>query len=244
MNIANEVWPNGPFSLPDEGEFEKQLKKLNIVRNQFKTVGKFEMPFVKKDEIDLKKLDLWGYTKTKMEDDENAHKAVHFFTYDWLYENVFAKPEKAMEKLEQYYALLTPDFSVYLDMPLAVQIYNTFKNRWCGAYWQSMGKKVIPTIEWGDERSFDFCFDGVEVGSVVAVSTYAREMNPQEYLIGYNKMLEVINPKAIICYGEKLDGMEGNVVTISPFDTEEMIKQMGFEKFMEKYLDGTLYPSK
>ena len=31
------------------------------------------------------------------------------------------------------------------------------KNRWGGAYWQSSGLTVIPTISWGDERSFEFC---------------------------------------------------------------------------------------
>ena len=48
-------------------------------------------------------------------------------------------------------------------MPLALQIESVFKNRWCGAYWQSKGLKVIPTVSWGDERSFDFCFMFVDL---------------------------------------------------------------------------------
>lgn len=239
----NLIWPNGPFGMPNEGEYEKQLKKAKLIRNQFETVGKYNIPFIKKDDINLENIDLWGYTKTKMNDTENAHKVVHFFTYDWNFESVYDNPEKAMEKLEQYYAILTPDFSTYEDMPLALQIYNLFRNRWCGAYFQSMGKKVIPTVEW-DDRLYDCCFLGIEEGSVVAISTYKRQIKPQDYLEGYNKMLEVIKPKAVICYGEKIDGMKGNVIEISPFDKEELIKTMGLEKFMEKYLDGTLYPSK
>lgn len=33
-------------------------------------------------------------------------------------------------------------------------------------------KGYYPTVSWGDENSFEFCFDGIEEGSVVAVSAY------------------------------------------------------------------------
>ena len=34
------------------------------------------------------------------------------------------------------------------------------------------GIRVIPTVNWGLENTFDFCFNGIEKGSTVAVSTY------------------------------------------------------------------------
>lgn len=214
------------------------------MRNQFKMVGKYGMPIIKKQKIDLDKIDLLGYVKTKPNDEENKDKTIHFFTYDWNFESVFDKPEKAMEKLDQYYALLSPEFSLYWDMPKAVQIYNTFKNRWCGAFWQKMGKIVIPTICSAGEESYDFCFDGIEEGSVVAISTYRREQYKREILKSYNKMLEVIKPSAIIIYGEAFPEMKGNIKVISPFNREELIAKMGFEEFMKKYLAGELYPSR
>lgn len=67
---------------------------------------------------------------------------------------------------------------VYREAPLPyemhplMQLYNTFRNRWCGAYFASEGMRVIPTVSWGDERSFAFCFEGIPKGSTVAVSTY------------------------------------------------------------------------
>ena len=225
-------------------EFEKSLKKQKLVRDQFKTVGKYGMPLIKKQEIDLDKIDLWGYVKTKPNDEENKDKTIHFFTYDWNFENVFDKPEKTMEKLDQYYALLSPEFSLYWDMPKAVQIYNTFKNRWCGAFWQKMGKLVIPTICSAGEESYDFCFDGIEEGSVVALSTYKREKYKNEIMRSYNKMLEVIKPSAIIIYGEAFPEMKGNIKVISPFNKEELIAKMGMEEFMRKYFNGELYPSR
>lgn len=121
-----------------EYDKEKLEKKLKLVRNEFTTAGKYEMPLIKKQEIDLDEIDLCNYTKTKLQDEDNKHKTIHFFTYDWLFENVYEKPELAMEKLSQYYAILSPEFSLYWDMPRALQIYSTFKNRWCGAFFQNM----------------------------------------------------------------------------------------------------------
>ncbi|MGN1222812.1 MAG: DUF4417 domain-containing protein [Christensenellales bacterium] len=225
-----------------EYDNEKLLKKLKLVRNEFKTVGKYGMPLIKKQEIDLDKIDLWCYTKTKLQDEDNKHKTIHFFTYDWLFENVYEKPELAMEKLSQYYAILSPEFSLYWDMPRALQIYSTFKNRWCGAFWQKQGMKVIPTLSWGSIPCLEFCFDGIEKGSVVAVSTYTREDNKDGFMLGYNKMLEIIEPSAIICYGTPFPEMNGNIKAIDPFNKEELMKKMGIAEFIKKYLAGELYP--
>jgi len=131
---------------------------------------------------------------------------------------------------------------MYDDMPLARQIDSIFKNRWCGAYWQKQGMKVIPTIAWGSSDTFEFCFDGVEKGSVVAVSTYKREEYKERFMLGYNKMLEIIEPSAIICYGDPFHEMKGNIKAIDPFNKVELIKKIGFAKFTEKYLSGELYP--
>jgi len=118
---------------------EKREKKQKLVRNEFVKTGKYGIPLVKKQDIDLDKIEPWGYTKTKLDDEENAHKTIHFFTYDWNFETVYSKPEMTLEKLSQYYAVLTPEFSTYKDMPLALQMHSVFKNRWCGAFWQKHG---------------------------------------------------------------------------------------------------------
>ena len=36
-----------------------------------------------------------------------------------------------MTTLNPYRGVLTPDFSMYLEMPAALQLYNTFRYRWC-----------------------------------------------------------------------------------------------------------------
>lgn len=227
----------------NESEKEKIKKKQQIVRNEFETVGEYGIPLVRKQEIDIDKIELWGYSKAKSYDKEYKDKTIHFFMHDWMFESVYSKPDASMEKLDSYYALLTPDFSCYYDMPMALQIYSTFKNRWCGAYWQSLGKRVIPAMEWGLEPSWKFCFDGVERGSVVAASTYRRESYEKQYIKGYNKMLEIVEPSAIICYGIPFDGMGGNIKYINPFNQEELLQKLGWKGYIDKMLAGELYPS-
>ncbi len=188
-----------------------QIKKL--VRNRFKTIGNFDIPFINKQNIDLNKIKLYSYSDTKYNDIKNQNKTIHFFLHDYRFEHVYSNAETAVEKIRQYYAVCTPDFSLYTDMPLVLQMYSTFKNRWCGAFWQSQGINVIPTISWSDERSFNFCFDGIEPGSIVAVSTHGNRKCKEEFMLGYNKMLEKIKPCAILCYGKPFEEMKGNLTT-------------------------------
>lgn len=61
---------------------------------------------------------------------------------------------------------------MYIEMNKNLQRYNTFRNRWVGAYLANKGIRVIPTVSWGLKNTFDFCFNGIEKGSTVAVSTY------------------------------------------------------------------------
>ena len=54
-----------------EYQEEKRKKKQKLVRNEFKGVGKYGMPLIKKQDIDLDKIELLAFTKTKLNDEEN-----------------------------------------------------------------------------------------------------------------------------------------------------------------------------
>lgn len=38
------------------------------------------------------------------------------------------------------------------------------------------------------------------------------------FMPGYNKMLEVIEPAAVICYGKPFKRMSGNIIELNPYD--------------------------
>ncbi len=79
---------------------------------------------------------------------------------------------------------------------------------------------MLTTVSWGLENTFDFCFNGIEKGSVVAVSTYMvsesdhHKDQKEFFLKGYNEMLKRLEPKLVICYNEPFPEMEGNILHI------------------------------
>ncbi len=194
-----------------------------LLRNQFPGRGKLKIPVIPKFEPgpgDFDDLLLIGFDKTHLEDQNHLDRMVHFFLYDYRFERVWKNPDSDIEKLSRYRAVLSPDFSVYLEMAPVMQLYNVFRNRWCGAYWASKGIRVIPTVNWGDESTFDFCFDGIEKGSTVAVSTYMasahdhRQDQKEWFMAGYNEMLRRIEPEKIICYNTPFPEMRGDIAYI------------------------------
>ena len=194
-----------------------------LLRNQFPGSGKLQIPIIPRFHSkpgDFDDLLLIGFDKANLEDVNHLDRMVHFFLYDYRFERVWKNPESDLEKLSRYRAVLSPDFSMYLEMAPVMQLYNVFRNRWCGAYWASKGMRVIPTVNWGDEATFDFCFEGIEKGSVVAVSTYMvwshdnRQDQKEWFLAGYNEMLRRIEPEKIICYNTPFPEMQGDIVFV------------------------------
>ena len=196
-----------------------------FLRNQFDEKGesKYKIPNIPKAEFtdnDFEGLLLLGFDRAKADDTKYNDRIIHFFLYDYKFENIWKNPNKYIEKLKPYKAVLSPDFSMYREMNPTIQLYNTFRNRFCGAYLADKGIKVIPTVSWGDENTFDFCFLGVPKGSTVAVSTYmvsehGNHKDQKEFFLkGYNEMLRRIQPEKIICYNTPFPEMKGNIVFV------------------------------
>ena len=195
-----------------------------FLRNAFNSNEPWSIPVIPKTDINITSdsdLRLIGFDKVKNGKDNHHKRIVHFFLYDYEFESIWNNPEKYVETLKQYEAVLTPDFSMYIEMNPVMQLYNTFRNRWVGAFLHKKGIKVIPTVNWGLENTFDFCFNGIEKGSVVAVSTYmvsehGNHSDQKEFFMkGYNEMLKRIEPELIICYHEPFPEMTGNILYIN-----------------------------
>ncbi|NMP37835.1 MAG: DUF4417 domain-containing protein [Clostridiales bacterium] len=196
-----------------------------LLRNQFdgKSADPFKIPDIPKATFtaeEFNNLLLLGFDRTSLENTNHLDRMVHFFLYDYKFEKVWKNPDTDIEKLKRYKAVLSPDFSMYREMNPTIQLYNTFRNRWCGAYFASKGIRVIPTVSWGDENTFDYCFSGIPKGSTVAVSTYMVSAHNNHadqkdfFLKGYNEMLKAIEPERIICYNNPFPEMEGNIVYV------------------------------
>ncbi len=174
-----------------------------FMRNNYQGHGKWEIPLVKKQTIDTSNISLIACSDTRRNDVvDNTYRGVHFFVDDYRFSSIYDHPERTLGKFSQYRFLLTPDFSTYADMPMWRQIESVAKNRWVGAFWQEHNLSVIPTVSWSTPISFDFCFDGVEKHSIVAVGTIGCKNERLNFLRGYNAMMERIAPEVVICFGD------------------------------------------
>jgi hypothetical protein len=103
--------------------------------------------------------------RTKLVDE--SRDICHFYLDDYRFETTWNKPNAALIHLRRYWAVMTPDFSLYPQWPMVVNQWKTYRSRWLGRWWQSQGLRVIPTVNWADEASHAYCFDGIPRGEIV-----------------------------------------------------------------------------
>ena len=214
---------------------EKFRTNPMFLRNQFKGDGVFEIPKIEREEIELENVELVGYDRLS---EKGTDKIVHLFLDDYKFEAIWNDPESRIDRLKNYKAVLAPNFSVYTEMPLSLKVYNTFRSRWCGAYFQSKGIKVIPTVAWGEPSTFWFCFDGLTQGSVVAVSTVGVRKEKTLFMQGYNELIRRIKPKAVICYGEPFEEMQGKIIKVDYAKTNNLNQKCQIDSFNIKKTCG------
>lgn len=148
----------------------------------------------------------------------------HFYYDDFKFMSAWREPDKYVERLREFKAVIAPDFSSYTDFPKALQILGAYRRQWCGAYWQYLGLDVIADVQWGNEETWKWCFDGIPKHCTVAVSALGvkcnKEFNGKEddlFLKGYNQMMERLEPTTILYYGKMIEGCTGNIIRIPSY---------------------------
>jgi hypothetical protein len=172
----------------------------------------YEFPMLQKCDYVPDKLTLFNNAKINRAD----NSCIHFYTDDCKFERVWREPMRYLKMIKRYGAVIAPDFSLYRELPLSWQIHNTYRGRALGHWWTENGITVIPNVRWGDERTYDFCFDGLPTESVVAVGSHGcvkTILDKKYFLKGFMTMLERISPKTIIVYGAVNDDIFPPLIT-------------------------------
>lgn len=224
------------FREPDDEPEDKPKKQnervrtnngynLNLFDNHL-VEGKFDIPCMVPTKYVPSALLGFNYMKTSL----NYDSAIHFFIDDYQFERVWNQPDTYYKMLMMFDGVLTPDFSLYLDMPKVMQIWNVYRSRLLGQWWQNRGLRVVPTVSWSDEASFEFCFDGIPEKSVLAVSTVGVMKDSESLKLFKNGLKELVSrkhPLKLIAYGNRIKeyDYEGcDVVYFGNSVTERMSK--------------------
>lgn len=187
----------------------------NLEVGFFRGVGKYNFPEVE-PVYDLPEVDRhieFDYCKRIRE----GHKklGVHFFEPDYKFERVWTNPDRYGTMLDKFGYVIGPDFSVYNDFPLPIKLFNYYRNNWLVKYWQVCYNMIIvPTVMWGEQDTWDWCFDGLPKNSIVAVSNVGtqRTKDEREYFYnGYIEMLNRLNPQKVLFFTRNFAELPGNI---------------------------------
>lgn len=186
-------------------ERERTFNTYNLHEYDPKEVtGPYDLPILHRCDYVPKKLIGFNYLLSTSERDAG----IHFFLDDYQFERVWNNPASYIDRFLEFPCICTPDFSLYIDMPKAMKIWNVYRSRLVGQIMQKMGIEVIPTLQYAGEDTLDWCFNGIEGGGTVAVSTVGVMKDPEARRIwaaGMDRAMKQIKPKTVICYGAKID---------------------------------------
>jgi hypothetical protein len=133
--------------------------------------------------------------------------AIHFYAQDSQLRSIANDPLRFIWRLSQFHSVICPDFSLYREMYPHQRIAHTVLNRQVGAILQRHGLRVIPNIRWSSPDDFEFCFEGVSSGSVVAISTHGCSRSFEDTVMmrqGLNALIDRIEPRVILVHGSRV----------------------------------------
>ncbi len=206
-------------------KFKDYIKIMRPIPKDWPT-DIYGIPYIKKSEIDLTllntKIELVSLSNISIKDKNAQYKIVQPFKYDKDLERQYNNAITKLPILVRYYAIPTLDFSMHKGMMEAQIIDATFRNRWSGVFVQANGySKVIVTVGWVDENTYDICFAGIEDGTVLMISTLGVNNNEsiEDFKNGYFEMRKRFPNSKVICVGDRLSFMEDSIYYVKYKDS-------------------------
>ncbi len=174
---------------------------LNFDKAYFQSRNKYDFPEV------FAYTDLVNCSKWIDFDSSRKHtgqaEGVHFYCDDYKFNCLWTDPQRYIPVLQKYKYVVMPDFSLYYNFPVALQIYNKFRNHWLYAYYFTHGVQMIPNISISTSDCYDWSFLGLPLGSVVAFSDVGAirdKASRLETMQGYEVMIDKLQPKQILYF--------------------------------------------
>lgn len=142
-----------------------------------------------------------------------------FYTADRNFERAWGRPRAFAKTLMKFIYVLSPDFSVYLDMPRPLQVVNIFRNKSIAAWWQECGLNVIPSVSWTTAGHIEEDLDGWPKHSIIAINSTGLGIDRRakhNWLEGYNATVSLLQPTAILRYGARQEGEKEEISRYYP----------------------------
>ena len=193
-------------ALPYGAERLKTDRAYNLEMVNRSDCGRDGFPAIKGRMAKPAELQGFNYAKSTPAD-AKADVGCHFFIDDYQFERLWQRPDAYLDVLKPYKCVLTPDFSLYMDMPDAMQQWNRYRSAALGRYWQENGITVVPTLSWAQPSSYGFCFKGLPRHSTVATSTVGVARDEAARAVwrdGMREAMRRLEPRRVLLYGKDI----------------------------------------
>ena len=138
---------------------------------------------------------------------------IGFYTDDERFESFWTRPDAATGKLlnRNPYAVLSPNYSMWFHMPKAQKIWNTYRSRWVGKYFQEAGLKVIPDVNFSDPSTLRFRYAGIPKNlPCVSIQLQTAKKVDEEVAAkaeAIRDMIQTLKPQSLFVYhcGVRID---------------------------------------
>lgn len=206
--VTDDIAEDGYYG--DERERTNSAYNLELLEDTELESDFWQMPIIRNDGFIPDEVIGFNYAKTN----ERKNVGIHFYIDDYQFERIWNYPEKYLDVLFEYDCIFSPDFSLYMDMPMPMKIWNIYRSRFIGAFYQNKGINVIPTVSWAEPETYKFCFKGIPKNSIVSVSTIGVKKDKEALKIwrdGMDEMIRQTEPETILVYGGALDYDYGKI---------------------------------
>jgi hypothetical protein len=149
---------------------------------------------------------IWQWRSDSLRGLPRERFMIGFYVDDVRFECLWDDPAEYVGKMLNLGCTLalSPNYSLWADQALAVQLWNTYRSRWIGRYFQEAGIALIPDVNWSLDASYAFCFLGIPVGAP-AISVQLQTLNNADEVAaaarGLGVALERLKPERVLVYG-------------------------------------------
>lgn len=164
--------------------------------------GELEMPVLEGQQAIPNKLVPFSKAMAKSFTERDCW--ICFYEHDIKFMRLWRHPEKYLPRMLEFNGIVSPDFSMYRNMPAIMQYWSCFMGRAIAHRYQADGGIVIPNVRLSDKRSYKFCLDGLPMSSTIAIGTHGCIKHIEDRFHTTKAIEEAVrrlNPARIIVYG-------------------------------------------
>lgn len=189
---------------------------LHMVLNQFMDfTSKHEQPIVKPVPVDIPQ-SICALHRINDIQIGDSDCCPHFFVDDNKIEPAWSRPILYIKKLKRFNRSISPNFFIFENMVEEQKRWNSFRNKFLTALWQSFGINVIPAPSCGKISDVEYYMEGWPKASLIAINSTGigyDKHNRHLFLTTYNAMIDILKPKHILRYGPFVEGEKKEIST-------------------------------